>query len=178
MSGNEKKPPCSVENCLSDDIKASIAALGALGAAIRVHGADGSYKILADFGEAVLAGRLEETGAKFATWQWEFDRNSVRVGHYFMEDYKAAKRDFAARSKLVESQRILSDAELAAVRDACEFMLKTDKALTFGEQDMLLHIQEESEFLLSRQREPEQEAGEEPRQLPTMEQTHSDEMTL
>ena len=43
---------------------------------------------------------------------------------------------------------------------------------------MLLHIQEESEFLLSRQREPEQEAGEEPRQLPTMEQTHSDEMTL
>ena len=95
-----------------------------------------------------------------------------------MEDYKAAKRDFAARSKLVESQRILSDAELAAVRDACEFMLKTDKALTFGEQDMLLHIQEESEFLLSRQREPEQEAGEEPRQLPTMEQTHSDEMTL
>ena len=28
---------------LSDDIKASIAALGALGAAIRVHGADGSY---------------------------------------------------------------------------------------------------------------------------------------
>ena len=100
--------------------------------ALKANGADGSYKILADFGEAVLAGRLEETGAKFATWQWEFDRNSVRVGHYFMEDYKAAKRDFAARSKLVESQRILSDAELAAVRDACEFMLKTDKALTFG----------------------------------------------
>lgn len=146
--------------------------------ALKANGADGSYKILADFGEAVLAGRLEETGAKFATWQWEFDRNSVRVGHYFMEDYKSAKRDFAARSKLVESQRILSDAELAAVRNACEFMLKTDKALTFGEQDMLLHIQEESEFLLSRQREPEQEAGEEPRQLPTMEQIPSDEMTL
>ena len=100
--------------------------------ALKANGADGSYKILADFGEAVLAGRLEETGAKFATWQWEFDRNSVRVGHYFMEDYKSAKRDFAARSKLVESQRILSDAELAAVRNACEFMLKTDKALTFG----------------------------------------------
>ena len=79
--------------------------------ALKANGADGSYKILADFGEAVLAGRLEETGAKFATWQWEFGRNSVRVGHYFMEDYKAAKRDFAARSKLVESQRILSDAE-------------------------------------------------------------------
>ena len=70
--------------------------------ALKANGADGSYKILADFGEAVLAGRLEETGAKFATWQWEFDRNSVRVGHYFMEDYKSAKRDFAARSKLVE----------------------------------------------------------------------------
>ena len=49
-----------------------------------------------------------------------------------MEDYKAAKRDFAARSKLVESQRILSDAELAAVRDACEFMLKPIKRLHLG----------------------------------------------
>ena len=55
--------------------------------ALKAIGLEGSYKILADFGDAVLAGRLGKKGANFVTWEWDFDRNGVHMGHYFIEDY-------------------------------------------------------------------------------------------
>ena len=56
--------------------------------ALKAIGLEGSYKILADFGDAVLAGRLGKKGANFVTWEWDFDRNGVHMGHYFIEDYR------------------------------------------------------------------------------------------
>ena len=58
--------------------------------ALKAIGLEGSYKILADFGDAVLAGRLGKKGANFVTWEWDFDRNGVHMGHYFIEDYSAS----------------------------------------------------------------------------------------
>ena len=58
--------------------------------ALKAIGLEGSYKILADFGDAVLAGRLGKKGANFVTWEWDFDRNGVHMGHYFIEDYEDA----------------------------------------------------------------------------------------
>ena len=78
--------------------------------ALKAVGLDDTYKVLADFGDAVLAGRSCKTGAKFVTWEWDFDRQGVHAGHYFMENYEAAKQDFAVRAGLVESQRLFSDA--------------------------------------------------------------------
>ena len=54
----------------------------------------GDYRILADFGDAVLAGHPTERGVQFVTWEWDFDRKGVHHGHYFQGDYEAAKRDF------------------------------------------------------------------------------------
>ena len=34
----------------------------------------GDYRILADFGDAVLAGHPTERGVQFVTWEWDFDR--------------------------------------------------------------------------------------------------------
>ena len=70
---------------------------------LKAVGLNEDYKILADFGDAVLAGRYCKTGAKFVTWEWDFDRQGVHAGHYFMENYEAAKQDFAVRAGLVES---------------------------------------------------------------------------
>ena len=56
-----------------------------------------TFKVLADFGDAVLAGQLGKKGARFVTWEWDFDRQGVHAGHYFMENYEAAKQDFAVR---------------------------------------------------------------------------------
>ena len=98
--------------------------------ALKAVGLEDTYKVLADFGDAVLAGRSCKTGAKFVTWEWDFDRQGVHAGHYFMENYEAAKQDFAVRAGLVESQRLFSDEQIAVIRNACAFALEDDATLS------------------------------------------------
>ena len=74
--------------------------------AMKAIGLDDTYKVLADFGDAVLAGQLGKKGAKFVTCEWDFDRKGVHASHYFMENYEAAKLDFAARAGLINEQRL------------------------------------------------------------------------
>ena len=130
--------------------------------ALKAVGLEDTYKVLADFGDAVLAGQLGKKGARFVTWEWDFDRQGVHAGHYFMENYEAAKQDFAVRAGLVESQRLFSDEQLAVIRDACEFALEDDATLSYAEDKQLQSVQEQIELLLPQQ---EQE------QRPAMEQT-------
>ena len=80
--------------------------------ALKANGLEDTFKVLADFGDAVLAGRSCETGAKFVTWEWDFDRQGVHAGHYFMENYEAAKKDFSVRAGLVESQCLFQTSSL------------------------------------------------------------------
>ena len=130
--------------------------------ALKAVGLDDTYKVLADFGDAVLAGRSCKTGAKFVTWEWDFDRQGVHAGHYFMENYEAAKLDFAARAGLINEQRLFSDEQLAVIRNACAFALEDDATLSYAEEKQLQRVQEQIELLL-----PQQERN----QHPTMEQT-------
>ena len=130
--------------------------------ALKAVGLEDTYKVLADFGDAVLAGQLGKKGARFVTWEWDFDRQGVHVGHYFMENYEAAKKDFAVRAGLVESQRLFSDEQLAVIRDACEFALEDDATLSYAEEKQLQSVQEQIELLLPL---------EEQEQRSTMEQT-------
>ena len=41
---------------------------------LKASGLDGDYRILADFGDAVLAGHPSERGVRFVTWEWDWDR--------------------------------------------------------------------------------------------------------
>ena len=130
--------------------------------ALKAVGLQDTFKVLADFGDAVLAGRSCKTGAKFVTWEWDFDRQGVHAGHYFMENYEAAKLDFAARAGLINEQRLFSDEQLAVIRNSCEFALEDDATLSYAEEKQLHSVQEQIELLLPKQ---EQE------QRSTMEQT-------
>ena len=130
--------------------------------ALKAAGLDEDYKVLADFGDAVLAGRSCKTGAKFVTWEWDFDRQGVHTGHYHMENYEAAKLDFAVRAGLINEQRLFSDEQLAVIRNSCEFALEDDATLSYAEEKQLHSVQEQIELLLPKQ---EQE------QRSTMEQT-------
>ena len=130
--------------------------------ALKVVGLDDTYKVLADFGDAVLAGQFGKTGARFVTWEWDFDRKGVHAGHYHMGNYEAAKLDFAARAGLINEQRLFSDEQLAAIRNSCEFALEDDATLSYAEEKQLRSVQEQIELLLPQQ---EQE------QRPAMEQT-------
>ena len=96
------------------------------------------------------------------TWEWDFDRQGVHSGHYFMENYEAAKQDFAVRAGLVERQRLFSDEQIAVIKNACEFALEDDATLSYAEEKQLKSVQEQIELLL-----PQQERN----QHPTMEQT-------
>ena len=124
--------------------------------ALKAVGLDDTYKVLADFGDAVLAGQLGKKGARFVTWEWDFDRQGVHAGHYFMENYEAAKQDFAVRAGLVESQRLFSDEQLAVIRNACEFALEDDATLSYAEEKQLQSVQEQIELLLPQQERQEQ----------------------
>ena len=130
--------------------------------ALKAVGLEDTYKVLADFGDAVLAGQLGKKGARFVTWEWDFDRQGVHTGHYFMENYEAAKQDFAVRAGLVNEQRLFSDEQIAVIKNACEFALEDDATLSYAEEKQLHNVQEQIGQLLP---EPEQE------QQPTMEQT-------
>ena len=130
--------------------------------ALKAAGLDEDYKVLSDFGDAVLAGRSCKTGAKFVTWEWDFDRQGVHTGHYHMENYEAAKLDFAVRAGLINEQRLFSDEQLAVIRNSCEFALEDDATLSYAEEKQLHSVQEQIELLLPKQ---EQE------QRSTMEQT-------
>ena len=130
--------------------------------ALKAIGLEDTYKVLADFGDAVLAGRSCKTGAKFVTWEWDFDRQGVHTGHYHMENYEAAKLDFAVRAGLINEQRLFSDEQLAVIRNSCEFALEDDATLSYAEEKQLHSVQEQIELLLPKQ---EQE------QRSTMEQT-------
>ena len=53
---------------------------------LKASGLDGDYRVLADFSSAVLAGHPTERGVQFVTWEWDFDREGVHLGHYFQND--------------------------------------------------------------------------------------------
>ena len=125
---------------------------------------DEDYKILAEFDDTVLAGRISKKGVRFVTWEYDFDRRGVHTGHYFMQNYEGAKQDFAARAGLVNHQRLFSDEQFGVIRNACEFALEDDATLSYAEEKLLRSVQEQIEQLLP-------EIAQEQEQQPTMEQT-------
>ena len=103
----------------------------------------GDYRILADFGDAVLAGHPTERGVQFVTWEWDFDRKGVHHGHYFQGDYEAAKRDFTVRSGLVPKDALFEPEQLAEIYRALRFVREQDKSLSFGRDQELAELMEQ-----------------------------------
>ena len=108
----------------------------------------GDYRILADFGDAVLAGHPTERGVQFVTWEWDFDRKGVHHGHYFQDDYEAAKRDFTVRSGLVQKDALFEQEQLAQIYHALSFVREQDETLSFGRNQELAELMEQVGGLL------------------------------
>ena len=56
---------------------------------LKAVGLEDTYKVLADFGDAVLAGQLGKKGARFVTWEWDFDGRASTLG---IISWKTTKR--------------------------------------------------------------------------------------
>ena len=108
----------------------------------------GDYRILADFGDAVLAGHPTERGVQFVTWEWDFDREGVHHGHYFQDDYEAAKRDFTVRSGLVQKDALFEQEQLAQIYHALSFVREQDETLSFGRDQELAELMDQVDGLL------------------------------
>ena len=108
----------------------------------------GDYRILADFGDAVLAGYPTERGVQFVTWEWDFDRKGVHQGHYFQDDYEAAKRDFTVRSGLVQKDALFEPEQLAEIYRALRFVREQDETISFGRDRELVELMEQVGGLL------------------------------
>ena len=103
----------------------------------------GDYRILADFGDAVLAGHPTERGVQFVTWEWDFDREGVHHGHYFQDDYDAAKRDFTVRGGLVQKGALFEPEQLAEIYRALRLVREQDESLSFGRDQELAELMEQ-----------------------------------
>ena len=147
-----------------------------LAPSLCVNGPDDHRKIFADFGDVVLVGSAGRKIVDFATWEWDYGRSAVYAGHFFSDNYEAAKQDFAVRAGFVNGQRLFSDQQLGVIRNACEFALEGDAALSFEEEKLLRSVQEQIEDLFPIQQEPEQELEQE--QEPELEQEQEQESGL
>ena len=130
---------------------------------LKASGLDGDYRILADFGDAVLAGHPTERGVQFVTWEWDYDREGVHHGHYFQDDYDSAKRDFTLRSGLVQKDALFEPEQLAQIYHALSFVREQDETLSFGRDQELKELMEQVGGLLPadalRQRDAPEQSG-------------------
>ena len=130
---------------------------------LKASGLAGDYRVLADFGDAVLAGHPTERGVQFVTWEWDFDREGVHHGHYFQDDYDAAKRDFTVRSGLVQKDALFEPEQLAQIYHALSFVREQDESLSFGRDQELKELMEQVGGLLPadapRQRDAPEQSG-------------------
>ena len=130
---------------------------------LKASGLDGDYRVLADFGDAVLAAHPTERGVQFVTWEWDFDRKGVHHGHYFQEDYDAAKRDFTVRGGLVQKDALFEPEQLAQIYHALSFVREQDETLSFGRDQELKELMEQVGGLLPadalRQRDAPEQSG-------------------
>ena len=130
---------------------------------LKAGGLTGDYRILADFGDAVLAGHPTERGVQFVTWEWDYDREGVHHGHYFQDDYEAAKRDFTVRSGLVQKDALFEPEQLAEISHALRFVREQDETLSFGRDQELAELMDQVGGLLPpnvlRQRDAPEQSG-------------------
>ena len=130
---------------------------------LKASGLDEDYRILADFGDTVLAGTPSKYGVQFVTWEWDFDREGVHHGHYFQDDYEAAKRDFTVRGNLVPKDALFEPEQLAEIYRALSFVREQDETLSFGRDQELAELMEQISGLLPpnvpRQRDAPEQSG-------------------
>ena len=115
---------------------------------LKASGLDGDYRILADFGDAVLAGHPSERGVQFVTWEWDWDRKGVHHGHYFQNGYEEAKHDFVRRSGLLPKEALFEPEQLAEMHRALTFVCEQDEDLSIGREKEIKTIMEQIKCLL------------------------------
>ena len=103
--------------------------------------------MLADFNGTVLAGVQSKYGVHFVTWDWAYGHTGAVHGHYFMENYDAAKQDFAIRSGLIQKEQLFSTEQLTEIYRCCTDSVNEDFFELTDKQVELIHsVQQQIEI--------------------------------
>ena len=73
-----------------------------------------------------------------------YDRTGVSHGHYFMENYDAAKQDFATRSGPIQTEQLFSPEQLTEIFRCCADSVDEDFfELTEEQEELIRGIQQQ-----------------------------------
>ena len=104
------------------------------------------YRLITDFKNHLLAARLgEDKQLHFTTWQYDYDRTGVTIGHYYEQNYQGALQDYMLRSGLVSEQERFTEDELVVLHDACVFRGRADDEISYDDEQKLQAVMEKVE---------------------------------
>ena len=114
---------------------------------LAANGLSGDYRLLAEFDNIVLAGHEREGGygVEFITWERIQNGTELWQGHYYGNDYAAAKQDFATRSGLLPSELLFTQEQLAVIFDAAQNMTTLGLVSNPEQEKFLEQIMEQVE---------------------------------
>ena len=101
---------------------------------LQVDGLDENYQLLADFSGVVLAGHATRYGVQFVTWDWDYEKTGVTQGHYMLNNYTAAKQNFAVRSGLIRREQLFSPEQLTELSRCVQAVLEDQNELTCDQE--------------------------------------------
>lgn len=114
---------------------------------LHAEGVRESFKLLAEYKNTVFCACQYDNGmgVQFVTWNYTYDRKGVTLGHYFGNEYQAAKQDFAVRSGLVQEQRVFSGQQLSEIYRCVKFTEENSLILTDESYKTLQKISDQIE---------------------------------
>lgn len=112
---------------------------------IKASGLEGDYRALAEFNNVVLACHQTRFGMEFVTWEWVQEHTALWQGHYYGDNYAAAKQDFVTRSRLLPQERLFSDEQLAEIYRCIHIALEDVYPITPEREKLLTESAEQIE---------------------------------
>ena len=110
------------------------------------------FRLISEFGNHLLAAKQsKDNEIRFVTWQYDYDRTGVTLGHYYETNYEGALKDFTVRSGLIDENQLFSAEEMAVLYASCIFRGRHDDDLTFESEQELHTIIEKLESNLPQQ---------------------------
>lgn len=110
------------------------------------------FRLISEFGNHLLAAKQsKDNEIRFVTWQYDYDRSGVTLGHYYETNYEGALKDFTVRSGLIDENQLFTEEEMAVLYQSCVFRGKNDDDLTFESEQELHTVLEKLESNLPQQ---------------------------
>ena len=100
-----------------------------------------NFRLFSEHGNYLMAARMEkDSSLHYVTWQYDYDRQGVTLGHYFGDDYGGAKHDFALRAGFISENKLFTEEELVVLHDACSFRGINDDEISFDDEKKLQSV--------------------------------------